>query len=370
VRVFLIYPAVTHGPCDVARGYEAALRRADHDVFPLYYHQNINFYHDACKRWEEATPSYTTSLLDIFCLASDSVVARAAQLLPLDLAIIVMGWCLLPSAYNGLLSLNIPLALILTESPYTDYVQKDIALLADITFANDKASVEYLSQYCPTYYLPHSYDLKRHYPQKVSEEYRHDVFFLGTLFEGGTRKRLFDAVNWEGIDASITLVPFEAGPDGGEPEGLMANDELLKHYCGSKIVLSPHRPGGTVQPYSLGPRVYEAAACGAFQLVSNNREGLKEVFGDILPTFGNAEELEEQIRYFLIHDDERKERARAARECVADCSFEDRLRDIILPRAKEIIDTLKADRRDRILAELELIEGKKGDKIIREDTYG
>lgn len=335
-RVFLVYPGHSFSTIDVARGWQSALRRAGFEVPQINHHHNIAFYRLACLAAERINPDYKHRFEDILWLTANDVIAKAVELLPLDLVVIVTGMLIHPKAYEGLRKIGLPIALILTESPYSDHTQGELAKMVDITFTNDKASVEYLSQFCPTYYLPHSWDPERHFPREVSEEFHHDVFFLGTLYD--VREKLFKAMDWTGINAHIEGTKLKELPDRMQIEGAMKNEEVLLHYCGSKIVLNPHKDRAlTLMPHSLGPRTYEVAACGAFQLISNNRAETQEVFGDVLPVFDGAAELQELIHYFLGHDDERKERARLARGCIAECTFDHRLREILLPNIKEVM---------------------------------
>src|SRR4030065_2583401 len=96
---------------------------------------------------------------------------------------------------------------------------------------------------------------------------------------------------------------------------LVDNAELIKYYCGTKIALNHHRTivgkdsrGEELhidQAYSLGPRAYEIAACGAFQLCDDTRPELQEVFGDSVATYRDGGDLRDKIAYYLSHDDER-----------------------------------------------------------------
>ncbi len=334
MKVFLVYPGHSFSTIDVARGWQGALRRGGFDAPHLNHHNNIAFYRHACASWEKINPEYKYVFEDILWLTANDVIAKAVELLPIDLVVIVTGMLIHPKAYDGLRKIGLPLALILTESPYSDKTQGGLAKMVDLVFTNDKASVEYLSQFCPTYYLPHSWDPERHFPREVEESYQHEVFFLGTLYD--VREKLFKAVDWEGIDAHIEGTKLKELPDQMQIEGAMPNDEVILHYCGSRIVLNPHKGRALmVMPHSLGPRTYEAAACEAFQLISNNRAEVQEVFGDVLPVFDGALELQELIHYFLGHDKEREERARQARKRIANCTFDHRLREIVLPAVKE-----------------------------------
>ena len=72
---------------------------------------------------------------------------------------------------------------------------------------------------------------------------------------------------------------------------------------------------------SLNPRAVELAACGVFTL-SDYRAEVKEVFGDLIPTYGSPKELEELVRYYLAHDEERQALAAQLPARVADRSFD------------------------------------------------
>lgn len=337
MRILLVYPGHSHSTLDVARGYHGALKRTSHQIFHINHHHNIGFYKHACKTWEEIDEGFKSSMNNILWLASNDVIAKAVELLPLDLILMITGTFVHPRAYACLrYKLDLPLALILTESPYQDATQGEFAGVADVTFTNDRASMEYLKQFGPISYLPHSWDPKRHHPRKVGKDYQYDVFFLGTMFK--EREDLFEAINWDGIHKKIDGVKVEELEDATQLKGMMSNEEVAKYYCGSKITLNPHRGRAlTLQPHSLGPRTYEVAACGAFQLVSNNRAELHEVFGDVLPTFEGAADLEDKIHYFLAHDRQREFRAEESRRLVRECTFDHRLKRIILPKIKEVL---------------------------------
>jgi spore maturation protein CgeB len=89
--------------------------------------------------------------------------------------------------------------------------------------------------------------------------------------------------------------------------------------------------------WSIGPRAFEIAACGAFQLCDDTRPELAEVFGDTVATYSSAEDLRNQIGYYLAHDDEREEMAWRSYCRVQGCTFEARAREIVIPVLEEAI---------------------------------
>ena len=302
------------------------------------YHNSLVFYQRSLEYWAGLNEHFKYSEEDWLRLASEMAALEAIRFVP-DVVLIVCGFALHKSAFDLLaVNLALPLVLILTESPYLDKNQRDLCDKANIglAFTNERKSVKYLSEVIPTVYLPHSYDPERHKPMRVNADYQSDVFFCGTMYE--ERQRLFDAVNWHGIDKRIV------GPVIGDREitGGMANAELIKHYNGTKIALNMHRttvgcfdrrirhiPDGTA--WSIGPRAYEIAACGAFQICDESRGELREVFGDTVPTFRDAEAMERLMRTFLADESARLELAEKQRERVKPCSFLARARDILIP---------------------------------------
>ena len=218
----------------------------------------------------------------------------------------------------------------------------------DVLFINDKASLEKFRALNPaTFYLPHSYDPGRHHPPKqpMNGEYRHQVFFLGSMYE--ERKALFKELEEIDLGMDISVDIFATSMDGrGRLTGGMQNEELVRHYWGSDIVLSPNRTTKdyfektqiTDPAWSLGPRVYEVAACGAFQLTDDGRQELTEVFGDTIPVYRDAQECAELIKYYITFPLERGVRAREARSKVKPCTFQNRAKDILIPRIKEALN--------------------------------
>jgi spore maturation protein CgeB len=85
------------------------------------------------------------------------------------------------------------------------------------------------------------------------------------------------------------------------------------------------------ETWSLGPRAYEIAACGGFQIAQAGRGELEEVFGDTVPVFETGEEMEAFARFAVHHDDLRAQTAHLQRRAARPCTFERRAKDIVLP---------------------------------------
>jgi spore maturation protein CgeB len=107
-------------------------------------------------------------------------------------------------------------------------------------------------------------------------------------------------------------------------------DDYARSFCAFDICLSFLRK---VNRDLQTTRSIEIPACGAFMLAERSSEhlGLFEE-GKEAEFFGTNEELLEKIRYYLVHDGERKQIARAGRErCLkSGYSYQERLREILL----------------------------------------
>ncbi len=252
-----------------------------------------------------------------------------------------------------------------TECPYEDeFWSRAQAPLMDACFVSDRQSLPRFRMFNEnSHYLPHAYDPEVHYPRRDTRTYYttqggrewsrssppvalpppndHDhVTFVGTGFP--SRQAFLESVDWTDIDLRLwgnwwqvedesPLAPYVR-------RRLVENHTTAAIYRGSKIGVSMHRSerfyrtGGVIDPneaYSIGPRAFELAACGLFQL-SDSRPELVDVFGEgNVPTFETPEELERLVRYYLKHDDEREAIARHNLEAVQGHTFEARARQML-----------------------------------------
>jgi hypothetical protein len=341
MRILLGYPGHAFSTIDVATGYEQALRRVGQDVQVYDYNNILAFYDAALQEWQKRG-SYRMSSGDTQMMASERIAIQALDFAP-DVALIVSGLSYHPRAFDLLYRLNVPVVVLLTECPYIDAEQITMVKRSHAVgvLVNDRVS-QYKTFGAVARYLPHSYDIERHRRVEVGEEYASDVFFFGTMWPE----------RWELLEGLPGRI------DGPRPDQSpmkhLANEELVRWYSGTKIALNHHRTAGRVnevnqvehigagEAWSLGPRSYEIAAVGAFQLCDNTRGELREVFGDSVPTYRGRQELAELIRYYLEHPEEREACAREAHERVAGCSFDERAKNIVVPFLEEVIHNGKS----------------------------
>jgi spore maturation protein CgeB len=250
--------------------------------------------------------------------------------------------------------LSLPVVLLFTESPYIDDDQAIVAQKghAAAILTNDKASVKPLKESTdlPVAYLPHSYDPEIHRPRPGLRDNRHykaDVFFHGTLWPD--RQEMFMSLVDLLDDYEIVIGGVNPDwKDDSEVGDMLPNRELAQRYAGAAIAINHHRTiiGANGQgpkyitddvAWSLGPRAFEIAACGAFQLCDDTRPELVEVFGDTVATYQDGDDLRDKVKYYLTNEAERQEMAGAALKRVAPCTFENRVQDIVIPTITEVI---------------------------------
>lgn len=340
MRILLVYPGHKFSTIDVAEGYEKALRALGHEVKAFNYHNAITFYAAALALWGEQNPDLRRSLDDVSVMASEHVIINAVDFVP-DVVLIICGNALHRRAYDLLHRLCLPIALLLTESPYSDELQAKIINQGHIAvaFTNDKSSVSMLSEEGKrVIYLPHSYDAEIHRLRQASASFETDVFFQGTLFP--ERQELFYPLR------ELPYGVYIGGPDPTvkvEDEDdfeemmsqTMSNRELAFYYAGTKVAINHHRTNG--KAYSIGPRAFEIAACGAFQLCDDTRPELRDVFDGSVATYHDGGDLVSKIDYYLTHEDERQMMAQEAHKRVQECTFERRASDILVPALMEVI---------------------------------
>lgn len=359
MKILLIYPGHQTSTIDVATGYEQALMRLGHQVKAYDYHNALTFYRMAFASWVKANPGAKMHKNADFVLASEHVAIEALDFAP-DVVLIVTGTALHRRAFELLHCLSLPLALLLTESPYSDEVQSVIMTKGHISvaFANDQSSVIPLTEASgvKTVYLPHSYNPDVHRIRGAIRGYETDVFFHGTMFPERVEmlEPLLDLpydVHVGGPDPSFTIegLTDEEVEDALDEHGehYIDNHEMSYYYNGTNIAVNNHRTFIGVldgerhisngAAYSIGPRTYEIAACGAFQLCDDTRPELQEVFGDSVAVYSDRDDLIQKICYFLNHEDERQEMAQNAFERVRDCTFERRAEQILIPTLMEVI---------------------------------
>ena len=320
MRITLAWAAASFSVRDVTTGLRSALLRAGHQIRDYRLDNRLELISRAFPPEVQKEKDY-----EIARMATENILAEATYH-QADLVLIISGLWFHEIGLWLLQHYRIPTAIVLTESPYEDEAQRTwLSRYPEVmVFTHERVSAATHGWH----YLPHAYDPEVHRPVEPDPDEACDVLMVGTGFP--ERQALLEQVNWDGISLRLRglwptltdaspLFPFYLA-------GCVRNADVPKLYAAAKVNLNPYRNG--VAAESLNPRAYELAACGAFQ-VSDERAESRELFGNSVPTYRDAAELERMIRYYLKDEPARKARADEARRRVQGQTFDQRVQDLI-----------------------------------------
>jgi glycosyltransferase involved in cell wall biosynthesis len=300
---------------------------------------------------EAPPPDWEPTAEDVIYQAGLGIVTEALRL-NVDAVVVVCGLLLEPRILVLLSRAGFPVFLFGTESPYDDDVFLSRASLVTALSVNEPASVAAVEGMLaaegvdvPVSYLPLGFAPSLHRPgfgERAEDFPQHDVVFVGNLYP--SRQAFFEAVDWDalGIDLGIYGVMATVAEDAPvrrwvRHDGVVPNPVAAALYTRSAVVLNLFRTEqfgldwevrGHVRAEAVSPRMIEAAALGAF-MVSEEREQVVQVFGELVPTFRSAEEMGEVIAHWLARPAERAAMARRLSGVVAEYSYAVRARQIV-----------------------------------------
>jgi len=243
-------------------------------------------------------------------------------------------------------------ALLCTESPYLTIKRERFdAQLYDIVFTNERSALPLFGR-AGVHYLAHAWNPDVHQPGPAEAAYRSDAFFCGTAFD--ERKVLFAGIDWSGINFVCKGSLWHGYEDQKTIlMDVLPNSEAVRFYRSALVNINHHRTTADwaddtqidVPVESLGPRAYELAACGAFQVCDDSRAELQDIFHGCIPTYraGNAGDLSMLIRHYLKNPSEREALAEAQYEAIQMHSWPE--------RAKQMISILDGAGRGALIAQ-------------------
>ena len=232
----------------------------------------------------------------------------------------------------------------LTDDPYVrDPVNLANADLFDFVFTNDSASVPYYKG--KARHLPFAANPRFNFqtiPERDENHYLYDVLFVGTAWPNRVRflKELIKNLN--GLKFKLALpgndqIPIpdlDLAPS--SYQWRIPNSEMCRLANRSRIVLTLHRDFGrqteTAAAATPGPRLFEVALAGGFQIVDLSLPETCDYFnvGQEVAGFSTASECREQIVQFIANPEKRLRMARAAQQrCLAEHLYEHRIRGIL-----------------------------------------
>lgn len=341
MKVLVVHPGHAFSTADVFDGLVWGLRSNGIDVLPYPLLDEL----DMAQQMRDAL----TDRYQMFGQAPPQIDVHAYAARGIPGVVMAQGVTHMIAVTGNNLPYTVPLTLrrggvhctlLCTESPYqTTRREMHDAAVYDMVLTNERRAVPLFTRNDPAqvHYLPHAYHPQRHTAQGPKHG-NADVLFIGTLF--AERKALFEDVDWRGIAADIRGIDVT---DGAPPSDALLhvtpNTETAARYRGASIVLNHHRTTATLDgahiaadaAESLGPRAYEIAACGGFQLCDDSRPELADVFGGTVPTYraGDSADLETQIRHYLALPHVRESLAAQQRAAVAPHHWGNRARQLI-----------------------------------------
>jgi hypothetical protein len=321
-RILLVHPGARTSTSDVFDGLAPALGEAGATVLP--YRLDDRLEHNAAwlnYRWRragrpvDARPGFA----EVTYAAGRDVLEQALRR-GADWVVAIGGILWHQETMKLLRRAGVRVALLLTESPYSDPEECALAGCANLVWTTERTSLQSaIARTNPHLrYLAHAAPRPPD-PATFPDVLTHDVVFVGTAWK--ERIRLLEAVDWSGIDLGLYGIwkdlprrsPLRPFLRAGEIPSLTT--EAL--YRRAKVGLNLYRThagwtgdGAPVHAESLNPRAYALAAAGCVY-VSQYRAEVAEVFGDLVPTFCTADELEAGVRS-LLGDEATRERLRAA----------------------------------------------------------
>lgn len=331
MRVLLLRPGPNFSVQDVAFGWRDGLTEIGVTVADCNFDERLDFYASAHIDRSAGDGEWVKAFDrdDAVHLAADSVLADCYKFLP-DVAVIVSGFFVPAETVDLLRKRGVKIVYLFTESPYEDDHQLRRAAFGDLCILNDPTNLEQFRQVCPqTFYIPHAYDPKKHYPGAGDPERASDFAFVGTGFP--SRIEFFEQVDFSGIDAlfgGMWLGLDEDSPLNAllahKREFCIDNTETADVYRSTKTSLNLYRreasAAGMEAGWAMGPREVELAACGTFFLRDPRPES-DDVF-PFLPTFTDPGEVRPLLDWALAHDAERETAALKARAAIADRTFQ------------------------------------------------
>lgn len=211
-----------------------------------------------------------------------------------------------------------------TEDPYELSTNVRNSELFDLVFTNDSGSV--LAYGGKAHHLPLASDFSIQYHHvSVDQECRYDLFFAGTAWPNRVNflKNILSGVDGISMKLALSSNPHIPPVDIEHPVSAYSwrtpNSEFSRLANRSRITLGLFRNystsiGDKTVAVTPGPRIFEVAMAGGFQLVDGSLPEIEKYFvpDKEIVIFSDANDCVEKVKYFISHPNERISVARAA----------------------------------------------------------
>lgn len=348
-RVLIVHPGPDFSVADVFTGYLEAFSGLGIRTIDYNLGDRLAFYFSALlptgRTDEEGRPELRRAWdkrEDAIGLAVNGIGSAFLQFWP-QLVIVISSFFITPRMIAVMRDRGAKVVIIHTECPYEDERQLAVAKYADLNLLNDNVSIgKFLRLGVPAYYLPHAYRPTVHYPGPGDPEYASDFCFSGTGYPSRWEffERMHDAGAFDGIDVALAgnwqhkdkqdspLLKYIVH----EPSECFDNEQTASMYRAGKMGINTYRKEGQEHclddgGWSMGPREVEMSACGLFFL--REPRGETDAVLPMLPAFASAEDAAEQLQWWMHHDIEREEAAKAARAAIRGRTFDKNAKDLL-----------------------------------------
>ena len=158
----------------------------------------------------------------------------------------------------------------------------------------------------PLYYIPQFTDVQKFYPD-YDNKLKNELLFVGVAHF----KRLAPLYAVKN-NFPIAVHGSASGQVGVGPGSYIENGILRKYYTSAKINLNDTMPSMREFGF-VSNRIYDVAASGGF-IISDDIDGLEEIFGDAVPIYRNEKEFVKLVKFYLNNPKAREEKIKKARE--------------------------------------------------------
>jgi spore maturation protein CgeB len=341
VRWLLIHPGPSWSVADVHNGWAEALRGLGEQVEEYDTDARLRFYNAALTETgeldEDGRPGIRKFLdrEQAIQLAVDGILGAAYRWWP-DVIMCVSAFFTPPWLLEVLRARGHKIVMLMTESPYQDDFQLKMAEYADLTLLNDPVNLAAYRETGPAEYMRHAYRPEVHYPPPPGTQPEYDFAFVGTGFP--SRIRFFSQMDLAGLNVTLRGLWMDLPEDSPmrdwtatEADDCVDNAKTAGIYRRAAASINLYRTEAedehAGEGYACGPREIELAACGLW-FARDSRPESDELF-PMLPAYTTPGQAGELIRWYLAHPGQRETCAAAARQAVADRTFENNARSLL-----------------------------------------